>query len=78
MDAHQRFLAQQSMRGTIIEFDEEVGLGQVRADAGSIYPFHCTQIADASRTIEMGAIVDFAIIPAHLGRWEAAAITPAD
>jgi cold shock CspA family protein len=65
------------MKGTVVEFDEVLGLGTVRSDAGRTYPFHCTQIADGSRRIEMGALVDFDIIPAHLGRWEASAITRA-
>jgi cold shock CspA family protein len=65
------------MRGTVTEFDEVVGLGAVQAGSGTIYPFHCTQIADGSRRIEVGTLVDFGVMPAHLGRWEASAITPA-
>ena len=63
------------MRGTVVEFDEAVGLGTVRAISGQNYPFHCTQIADGSRTIEVGAAVDFQVVPAHHGRWEAAAVS---
>jgi CspA family cold shock protein len=65
-----------TMRGAVIEFDEVVGLGTVRTDNGQTYPFHCTQIADGSRTIEVGTPVEFEVMPAHLGRWEASAITP--
>lgn len=64
-------------RGTVVEFDEHVGLGEVEADDGTRYPFHCTQIADGTRTVEVGAAVTFAVVPGHLGRYEAAAVAPA-
>lgn len=63
------------MRGRVVEFDEHVGLGQVEADDGRRYPFHCTRIADGTRTIPVGAAVTFEVTPGHLGRWEASAIT---
>ena len=56
------------------DFDEGVGLGAVRGDDARAYPFHCTQIADGSRTIDVGAAVEFEVVAGHLGRWEAAAI----
>ena len=65
------------MRGTVTAFDAERGLGEVTADASTAYPFHCTVIADGSRTIEVGAKVDFEVVPGRLGRWEAGAIKPA-
>ena len=58
----------------MVEFDEAVGLGVVAAGEER-YPFHCTQIADGTRTIPVGAQVTFTLIP-KLGRWEAAALTP--
>jgi cold shock CspA family protein len=63
--------------GTVSTFDERAGLGEVTADDATIYPFHCTVIADGTRTIEVGAQVDFEIAPGPLGQWEAAAISPA-
>jgi hypothetical protein len=42
------------------------------------YPFHCTQIADGSRTVEVGAQVVFRVIPGRLGRWEAGALRKTD
>jgi CspA family cold shock protein len=60
--------------GTVTEFDDAAGLGTVTADDGTAYPFHCTQIADGSRTIAVGTAVRFELI-ARLGRYEAAAIT---
>ena len=62
--------------GTVTEFDEPVGLGVVTADDGTPYPFHCTQIADGTRTIAVGTKVHFTLW-ARLGTYEAAAITPA-
>ena len=61
------------MDGVVVEFDEERGLGTVEAD-GRTYPFHCTQIADGTRTIEVGSAVTFEVRPGGLGRWEAAAL----
>lgn len=63
-------------QGKVAEFDVTVGLGTVRSDDGQSYPFHCTQIADGSREVEVGARVEFHVVPGHLGRWEAAAIRP--
>jgi cold shock CspA family protein len=62
--------------GSVESFDEARGLGAVRADDGAVLPFHCTAIADGSRTIAIGLAVRFTIVPGHLGRWEAAGITP--
>ena len=64
------------MRGTVTAFDEHRGIGELRADDGVSYSFHCTAIADGTRTIAVGAVVEFAVVPGHLGRWEAAAIEP--
>lgn len=62
------------MLGTVVEFDEARGLGHIVAD-GTGYPFHCTAIADGTRTIEVGASVAFEVRPGGLGRWEATALT---
>jgi CspA family cold shock protein len=60
--------------GTVREFDEFRGLGVVVADDGTSYPFHCTQIADGTRRVDVGAAVSFTLRPGGLGRWEAASI----
>jgi CspA family cold shock protein len=60
--------------GTVIDFDEAKGWGHVAGADGATSFFHCTAIADGSRTIEVGADVRFAIVPGRLGRWEATAI----
>jgi cold shock CspA family protein len=60
--------------GTVLEFDEHRGLGVVGADDGTQYPFHCTQIVDGTRRVDVGAPVRFRLRPGGLGRWEAGAI----
>jgi cold shock CspA family protein len=62
-------------RGVVAEFDEARGTGCVKDEDGRGWFFHCTQIADGTRTIAVGAPVSFEVRPGHLGRWEAAAIT---
>ena len=57
----------------MIEFSEPRGIGLVEAD-GVRYAFHCTQIADGSRTVPVGAAVEFDIVPGRLGDWEATRI----
>ena len=66
------------MRGTVASFDAARGIGKIAGRDGLTYPFHCTVIADGSRTIADGAEVEFDVVPGHLGRWEAAAVRPAD
>ena len=63
--------------GTVSAFDEQRGLGEVTADDATVYPFHCTVIADGTRTIALETRVEFEVAPGPLGRWEAAAIKPA-
>jgi len=72
------------MRGTVVRFDEHEGLGAIQsddadgpdgADADPL-AFHCTAIADGSRTIAVGTPVTFGLV-AGLGRYEAADIRPA-
>ena len=65
------------MNGTVSAFDPRGGLGEVTADDSRVYPFHCTVIADGTRTIEVGTAVEFEVVAGWLGRWEAADIKPA-
>jgi len=58
-------------RGRVIDFDEDKGLGHVEALDGRTLFFHCTAIADGSRTIPVGASVAFNIVPGHMGELEA-------
>ena len=63
--------------GTVTEFDDPKGWGTVTAANGDEHPFHCSAIADGTRFIEVGTPVTFAVRAGNLGRWEAAAVTPA-
>jgi cold shock CspA family protein len=70
MDTHRR------RTGTVTNFDEPVGLGEVTDDDGRTWPFHCTAIADGTRDIPIGSQVDFVLRHGRLGRWEAADLRP--
>jgi cold shock CspA family protein len=60
----------------VTEFDDRTGLGEITTDDGRTLPFHCTAIADGTRTIAVGAQVEVEVVPGQLGRWEATEITP--
>ena len=62
--------------GSIADFDEERGTGEVEEAGGTRLFFHCTAIADGSRTIRSGARVSYVLVPGPLGRWEAGDIRP--
>jgi len=63
--------------GTVAVFDDRKGFGTVRDDGtGEEHFFHCTAIADGARTIDVGAVVTFEVVPGRNGQWEARAITP--
>jgi len=62
--------------GTVIEFDDDKGWGTVRAEDGTEHFFHCTAIADGTRTIDLATDVTFDVVAGRLGRWEATAIRP--
>ena len=63
--------------GRVGAYDPARGWGTIVGDDGERLGFHCTQIADGSRAIPVGAIVRYRRVPAHLGRFEAAAVTAA-
>jgi cold shock CspA family protein len=58
-------------RGRVVSFDDPRGLGEVEDDRGQRFGFHCSSIADGSRTIDPDAAVVFRIAPGRSGRWEA-------
>jgi cold shock CspA family protein len=62
--------------GRVTAFDEHKGYGVVTADDGTAYFLHCTQIADGTRSIEVGTEVAFEVL-ARLGRYEATEVRPA-
>ena len=63
-------------RGRVVEFDGARGLGVVEAADGTRLAFHCTQIADGSRDVIVGAEVLYEVVPGALGAWEASALEP--
>ncbi len=62
------------MTGEVESFDDPAGLGVLRSDEGRELPFHCTAIADGSRSIAEGTRVAFVVVPGPGGRWEASRI----
>jgi cold shock CspA family protein len=60
--------------GTVTDFDERVGLGIVTDARGDVFPFHCTAIADGTRTITVGTAVAFRVVAGRTGRWEAGSL----
>ena len=64
--------------GRVAEFDDHRGRGEIEARGGLRFPFHCTAIADGSRTIEPDAPVRFRLVIGPLGALEATAIDPSD
>ncbi|MET0275648.1 MAG: hypothetical protein ABW211_02250 [Acidimicrobiia bacterium] len=65
------------MHGTVTEFDQHRGIGAVTTDTGLQLRFHCTTIADGTRTIPVGAEVNIAIVNGPRGDYEAADLRPA-
>ena len=64
-------------RGEVVAFDDFAGWGTLREADGAERFFHCTRIADGSRSIELGAKVTFVLEPVGLGSWEAVDLRPA-
>jgi cold shock CspA family protein len=62
--------------GTVEDFDEARGTGTLVVADGWLIPFHCTAIADGTRTIVVGTEVVFVLVPGHGGRYEARGIWP--
>lgn len=63
-------------QGRVTSFDDQVGAGTVLDDAGSRWSFHCTSIADGSRTIAAGTTVTFRVVAGPVG-FEAADVSSA-
>ncbi len=61
--------------GSVVEFDAHIGLGRIRTDGGEILLFHCAEIADGSRQIDIDRRVSF-VIRRKFANPEAFAIEP--
>ena len=68
-------IAGNTKSGVVTAFDEYVALGEITDNVGTVWPFHCVSIADGSRTIEVGAHVQFET-RFHVARHEAVNIRP--
>jgi len=66
---------QHTLLGVVTAFDEHRALGEVTDDTGTVWPFHCVSIADGSRTVAVGAEVQFET-KFHVSRDEAVSIRP--
>ena len=65
------------VRGRVVAFDEHRGLGEVEdLGVGRRVPFHCTAIADGTRTIAVGAEIAFRVVTGPVGIAEAAELRP--
>lgn len=64
-----------SVSGRVVAFDDHAGWGTVRGDDGTERFFHCTQIADGTRTIAVDTPVRYVVAPIGLGTWEATQVT---
>jgi cold shock CspA family protein len=60
--------------GTVGAFDESEGFGTLHDGDGREFFFHCTQIVDGSRRIDVGTEVTFEVVAGHRGRYEAVAV----
>ena len=58
------------LTGAVTGFSEDRGLGTVTASDGRPYSFHVVEIADGSRTIDVGQPVVFRPLP-RFGTFEA-------
>jgi len=77
VDRPERLLLGHEYLGAVAEFDESTGLGIITVEdpagpgGAPILGFHCTQIADGSRSIVSGTKVRFKVSPSNLGILEA-------
>lgn len=69
-------MVHEELTGRVVAFDEARGLGTVEAADGRRLGFHCTAIADGTRSIAEGAEVRFRVVAAHRGVWEATGLVP--
>lgn len=60
-----------NLAGIVSSYDSAAGLGEVESSSGVSYVFQCTQIANGSREVPVGAKVIFDMIVAGPGSWEA-------
>lgn len=62
--------------GVVATFDDHAGAGTIAEPGQADWSFHCTSIADGSRTIDVATPVAFRVEPGPNGL-EAVAVRPA-
>jgi hypothetical protein len=50
---------EQKRRGVVVSFDAFAGLGDIRDEEGTVWPFHCVSLVDGTRQIDVGIQVEF-------------------
>lgn len=61
-------------RGRVAEYDAHKGYGYIESAAGDLLFFHCTAIADGTRTIPVGVAVEYEPVVDPRGKPEAAGV----
>jgi cold shock CspA family protein len=64
--------------GIVTIWDDPRGIGQISRDDGAEFGFHCTAMADGTRSTEVGRRVVFLLKPGPLGLYEATQIVAAE
>jgi cold shock CspA family protein len=64
--------------GRVAGYDDHRGRGEIEVGGDFRFPFHCTAIADGSRSIAEGTPVQFRLVIGPLGALEATAVAPTD
>ena len=65
-----------SHSGMVVAFDAGAGLGEIERSDGQRFRFHCVELADGTRTIDVATEVTFGLL-CKLGRYEACGVTRA-
>jgi len=63
-------------QAVVASFDEAAGHGTIAVADGDDLFFHCSSIADGSRSIAVGTEVTCHVSPGHMGRFEGYDIRP--
>jgi CspA family cold shock protein len=61
------------LNGHVTDFDPSAGLGRITGADGVSYVFHCIEIVDGTRTIDVGQAVTFEPLP-RFGAYQAATV----
>jgi len=65
-----------TLTGTVVEFDAHIGLGRIQATTGETLLFHCAEISNGTRQIDIGRAVTF-VVRSKFNNPEAFAVSPA-